>query len=118
MRFLVDESTGAAVAAFLNKEGHDVVAVADSMPQAIDSEILKLAVSENRIVVTNDKDFGDLIFRSGAAHAGVLFLRLKDQSAANRVAVVKNVIEQHANDLADNFVVATESHIRIRKRAP
>jgi predicted nuclease of predicted toxin-antitoxin system len=118
MRFLVDESTGSAVAEFLRKEGHDVTAVAESMPQEIDSEILRKAVAEIRIVVTNDKDFGELVFRSAEAHAGILLLRLKDQSSSNRVAVVKLVTEKYADELPGNFVVASETHVRIRKLNP
>ena len=82
MRFLVDESTGAAVAEFLRGQGHDVVAVAEITPQAIDQDILQSALADQRIVITNDKDFGDLVFRSGLAHAGVVLLRLRDESAA------------------------------------
>jgi predicted nuclease of predicted toxin-antitoxin system len=115
MRFLVDESTGASVTAFLRGLGHDVVAVSEATPQAEDPDILDKAVAESRIVVTNDKDFGELVFRCGLAHSGILLLRLKDESAANRVALVKLFLEQHAEDLPGNFVVVTESHVRIRK---
>lgn len=114
MRFLVDESTGAAVAACLRNQGHDVVAVAETMPQAEDAAILASAAAEARIVVTNDKDFGELVFRSGQPHAGVLLLRLQDESAANRVQVVERVLQQLAGQLAGNFVVATETQVRIR----
>lgn len=115
MRFLVDESTGVAVVDFLRSQGHEVAAVADVLPQAVDCDILAKAAAEARIVVTNDKDFGDLVFRSGQPHAGILLLRLKDESAANRVNTVRAVLEKHAADLPNNFVVATDSHIRIRK---
>ena len=116
MRFLVDESAGASVADHLRAQGHDAVSVAESMPQAEDSAILSTAFSQGRIVVTNDKDFGDLVFRSGQAHAGVLLLRLHDESATNRVRVVEAVLQQASQHLPGNFVVATERHIRIRSR--
>lgn len=114
MQFLVDESTGTSVAEFLRGLGHDALAVADIMPQAADGAILARAVAEGRIVVTNDKDFGELVFRSGQPHAGVLLLRLQDESAANRVAVVRTVLNDHADQLPTHFVVATETHIRVR----
>ena len=79
MRVLVDESTGAAVVAYLRARGHDVLAVAETMPQATDTAVLAQAASDSRLVVTNDKDFGELAFRSGQAHAGVLLLRLRDE---------------------------------------
>lgn len=115
MRFVVDESTGAAVAEFLRSQGHDVSTVAEVTPQAEDTAILKQAVSEKRIVVTNDKDFGDLVFRSGELHAGIILLRLRDESATNRVAVVKNLLDKHAAEIAENFVVASDALVRIRR---
>ena|SRR5688572_28116778 len=114
MRFLVDESAGSAIAALLRTLGHDVLAVAEVMQQADDGAILARAVQESRIVVTNDKDFGELIFRSGQAHAGVVLLRLRDETSANRVRVMQAVLSQVTNILPNQFVVATERHIRIR----
>ena len=114
MRFIVDESTGTAVVEYLRSIGHDVLAVAEMMPQADDRDILARAVSEGRILVTNDKDFGELVFRNGRAHHGVVLLRLHDESAANRVRVMTAVLEQYADRLAGHFAVATEGGIRIR----
>lgn len=73
------------------------------------------AVREQRIVVTNDKDFGELIFRSGKAHQGVVLLRLHNESAANRVKMMKNVLEHYADRLAGHFTIATERNVRIRR---
>jgi predicted nuclease of predicted toxin-antitoxin system len=117
MRFLVDESTGAGVIEFLRGLGHDVLAVSETMPQADDQGILSRAESEARIVVTNDKDFGELVFRSGQAHHGVLLLRLRDESAGNRVRVVKALLEQYGDRVSGRFVVATEWNVRMRPRA-
>lgn len=114
MRFIVDESTGAAVVECLRGAGHDVLAVAETMPRAGDPDILTRALSEGRILVTNDKDFGELVFRSGQAHSGVLLLRLHDESAASRVRVVLTVLEQYADRLPSCFTVATEGYVRIR----
>lgn len=72
LRFLVDESTGRGVSDQLRRLGGDVLFVPDVLPQAYDAAILKLAARDQRIVVTNDKDFGELVYRSGQAHAGVV----------------------------------------------
>ena len=114
MQFIIDESTGAAVVEYLRGAGHDVLAVAEIMRQADDPDILTLALSESRILITNDKDFGDLVFRSGKAHHGVLLLRLRNESPTNRVRVVTLVLKRYADRLAGHFVVATESAVRIR----
>ena len=114
MQFIVDESTGRAVIEHLRSAGHRVLAINEAMPQALDREILARAASEDHILITNDKDFGELVFRSGQAHHGVLLLRLRDESAANRVRVVMSVLEKYADRLTGNFVVATERGVRIR----
>jgi len=114
MRFIVDECTGMAVAEHLRKSGHNVVVVAETMPQADDHTILTKAVNEGRVLITNDKDFGELIFRRGYSHHGVLLLRLQDDSAVNRVRVVKAVLDQYGDFLKMNFLVATERQVRIR----
>jgi len=67
-----------------------------------------------RPVITNDKDFGELIFRSGYPHSGVILLRLHDESPANRIRVVKTVVEQYASRLKRHFTVATDTDVRIR----
>jgi predicted nuclease of predicted toxin-antitoxin system len=110
----VDEYTGASVEEFLRQLGHDVLAVAEHMPQTDDTTILTKASDEARILLTNDKDFGELIFLSGQAHAGVLLLRLRDETPANRIRVIQAVLDQVGDELADHFVVATDTHIRVR----
>lgn len=114
MQFAVDESTGAAVAEYLRSLGYHVLVVAETMPQADDVDILTRATAERRIVITNDKDFGELVFRSGQAHQGILLLRLRDESAANRVRVVKSVLDRYGDRLTGHFVVATENNVRVR----
>jgi len=114
MKWMVEESAGIAIAAFLRDLDHDVIAVAESLPQAEDSAILIRAVQEQRIVVTNDKDFGELVFRSGQKHSGVVLLRLRDERSPNRLAVMQAVLNQISGTMHNRFIVATERNIRIR----
>ena len=114
MRFLVDECTGTSVVACLCSAGHDAVAVADVMPEADDEDILDYAVAEERIVVTNDKDFGEMVFRSRRLHRGVVLLRLHDEHAENKVRAMKAVLAQVGKQLWDRFTVVTEAGIRVR----
>jgi predicted nuclease of predicted toxin-antitoxin system len=111
---MVDESTGAAVVEYLRSGGHDVLAVGEDMPQADDSAILDQALREGRVLVTNDKDFGELVFRSGRAHCGVVLLRLHDETLETRLRIMQAVLTQHADRLVGSFTVATERSVRIR----
>ncbi len=75
MRFLVDECTGPMVARWLRGKGHEVFSVFDEARGTEDDEILTKAVAEDCILITNDKDFGEMIFRERREHHGVIFMR-------------------------------------------
>ncbi|MGH7456758.1 MAG: DUF5615 family PIN-like protein [bacterium] len=115
MKFVVDESTGQSVVHELRRLGHDVISIQEIFPGLDDPPILDIAANENRVVMTNDKDFGELVYRSGLPHAGVVLFRLQDESAANRVRMMREVLRSCADKLEGNFVIASERKIRIRK---
>ena len=116
MRFIVDESTGFGIARYLQSEGHDVLIVAEVMPEADDVTILQRAFVEERIVVTNDKDFGELIFRLRERHHGVILLRLQNESGSNRIQVMTALMTQFASQLPGHFTVVTEQKVRFRSQ--
>jgi len=64
----------------LRRLGHDVISIQEIFPSLDDPPILDIAGNENRILITNDKDFGELIYRSRLPHAGVLLFRLQETS--------------------------------------
>lgn len=84
------------------------------MRQADDLDILALALNDDRMLITNDKDFGERVYRTGRTHHGVLQLRPRNESSANRDRAAKSLLGKYADRLARQFVVATESHVRIR----
>ena len=86
------------------------------MHQATDEEILKQSLDENRILFTNDKDFGELVYRGGFEYFGVVLLRLQDERPSHRARIVGLVLENHAGRLEGNFTVATEKSFRIRSK--
>ena len=114
IRFLVDESTGEEVASYLRRHGYDVVSVAEMFPQADDTWILQFAVNEQRIVITNDKDFGDMVFRDHGEHCGIVLLRLSDTSASVKKQVALHVIQRYGEELNGAFCVASETRSRLR----
>jgi len=114
MRFLVDECAGPGLASWLTEQGHDVLSVFDAARGISDTEVLRRAVSEQRILVTTDKDFGEMIFRQGRMHTGVILLRLDDERTPNKIDVLDRLLDQHADAVAGAYVVATEETIRIR----
>jgi predicted nuclease of predicted toxin-antitoxin system len=85
VKLLVDVGVGKAVENWLASQGLDMVTVRDLNPGMTDATILALAVREQRLVITMDKDFGEMIFRSRQPHAGVLLLRLTDAPSDEKV---------------------------------
>jgi predicted nuclease of predicted toxin-antitoxin system len=115
MRGIVDESTGVVVARWLRSLGHDVLSIREDSPGMVDEEILTLAVRENRVVITNDKDFGDLVFRDGQVHRGVILLRLADDRTPAKIAALERLLAELPDDLQECFVVVTERGIRVTR---
>jgi predicted nuclease of predicted toxin-antitoxin system len=114
MRFIVDECTGPAVANWLRQQQHDVYSVYDQARGAVDEVVLAQSVAEDRILITNDKDFGEKVFRDHSPHKGIVFLRLDDERTANKIAVLEKLLAGHADKLLGNFVVVTDRTARIR----
>ena len=115
LKFLVDVGVGKQVETFLTNSGFDTVAVRDINPRMSDKDILVLAGGENRIVITMDKDFGDLIYQSSMKHSGVLLLRLEDAAADEKVRVLKQILKEYSQQLNQAFAVFQKDKFRIKK---
>jgi predicted nuclease of predicted toxin-antitoxin system len=113
VRFLVDESTGIAVSRKLKQMNFDVVSVIQFMKGATDLEIMRKAIDENRVIITNDKDFGWLA--AFYKPPGIVLLRLKDERAANKVKMVSYIIKKYREVIIGSILVASEKKIRIRR---
>ena len=112
MRFLVDESTGPAVAEWLRQQGHEVFSVYDEARGMDDDVIIEKAATENWILMTNDKDFGEKVYRERRSHKGVVLLRLNDERAVVKIKTIKQMMESYADRLPEQFVVVTENSVR------
>lgn len=115
MRFLVDECTGPAVARWLQAGGHQVFSVYDQERGADDDQIIERAFNENWILITNDKDFGERVYRERRPHRGVVLLSLEDESARNKIDTLRRLLSDYADQLADRFVVVTEVRVRLAR---
>jgi predicted nuclease of predicted toxin-antitoxin system len=113
LKFLVDESTGMAVSQKLKQMSFDVVSVIESMRGAGDEEILRKAIEENRVIITNDKDFGWLA--AFYKPPGIILLRLKDERTENKVEMVSHVVKKYKAAILGSILIASEKRIRIRR---
>jgi predicted nuclease of predicted toxin-antitoxin system len=112
MRFLVDECTGPHAAAWLRGQGHEVFSVYEQSRGSDDESLIRKAFAEGWILITNDKDFSEKVYRERRPHRGVVFLRLEDERAASKVFVLEQLLGRYAGQLADQFVVVTERRVR------
>lgn len=116
MKFVVDECTGTKVSLWLKSLGFDIFSVSLDGIGMKDSEIIEKAKNENRVILTNDKDFGELIFKNNIPHKGVIFLRLDDETSTNKILVLDNFFKNHFHLINnESFIVVTETSIRLAK---
>ena len=115
MNFLLDESLDARIAGRLRQDGHQVACVWE-MSAGIDDEIvLADSTASGAILVTADKDFGELVFLRGQAASGVLFVRLAELSPDAAADLVAAVVGERGAELIGAFTVIQPGKVRIRR---
>lgn len=110
MRFLVDESLGKRFSDTLNRHGYASLFVGDLMRSAPDEEILASAENKNIIVITDDKDFGELVFRLKKSTRGVVLFRTHTTDPEKLFELAKSVLDKAEG----KFIVVKEGQIRVR----
>lgn len=118
MRFLADESCDFAVVRALRNAGHDVTAISEMRPGLPDDAVIAIAETERRIVLTEDRDFGQLVYAAGAASHGVILLRFPTQARAGLPGTVLRLVEERHDDVAHRFIVVEPGRIRIGGARP
>jgi predicted nuclease of predicted toxin-antitoxin system len=114
MKLLVNENISGTVVQALRDRGHDVLAVKEAMRGAEHTTILARAQAESRLVLTQDKDFGELAFRYGLpAQCGVILFRLQGSTPEEDTQRMLEVIESRS-DWAGQFAVASDDRLRMR----
>ena len=115
MRFLADESCDYTMVRALRNAGRDVAAVAESNAQASDSEAVELAVSDARVLLTEDKDFGQLVLAHGEPSLGVVLLRYRRGLMARSARMSLKLVANHERRLVGCFVVVAPAEVRFRR---
>lgn len=114
MRFLADECCTAELVEHLRNDGHDVLYVLEYNRGATDSTVLKKAYQDDRILITEDKDFGELVYRLNKKVKGIILLRF---SAGERNILwprLKELLVLKGDDLIGKFTVVDKEKFRIR----
>ena len=115
MNLLADESVDRQIVDRLRREGHNVLYVAEMEPGIPDDTVLDLANHEADVLLTADKDFGELVFRQGRVASGVLLVRLAGLSPDRKAGIVATAVNQHSTELPGAFAVVAPGSFRIRR---
>ena len=116
MNLVADEGVDGHIVARLRQGGHDVLYIAEMEPSISDAMVLSRANDLGALLLTEDKDFGELVFRQRLVHTGVALIRLAGLSSQTKATVVSAVFRNHATELSDAFSVISPGMVRIRHR--
>jgi predicted nuclease of predicted toxin-antitoxin system len=113
-RFLADENVSRLVVERLRAAGFDVSSVRETRPGASDKDILDAAGSDDRVLITEDRDFGELVVRQRLKVRGIILLELDRLSSEAEAELVAEVIRIHGNRPTGNLVVIEPARVRVR----
>ena len=116
MNFLADESCARPVIRALRAAGHDVLAMSEVAPGSTDERVLERAVHEQRVLITEDRDFGELVYARGGSSAGIVFLRFPSSARRLRVSTTLQAVATLGSRLRSAFVVVEPGRVRISAR--
>lgn len=114
MRFLADEGVDRLVVSRLREAGHDVSYVPEFAPSSADIDILAISLSEDRVLITEDLDFGELVYRDKRPAYGIVLVRIHEIGREARVTAVMELVNQQQEDLVGKFVTLMPDEARIR----
>jgi predicted nuclease of predicted toxin-antitoxin system len=118
VNLVANEGVDHPVVERLRQEGHDVVYVAELSPSITDEEVLQQANARSAVLLTADRDFGELVFRRGLVHSGVVLFRLAGLATMTKAEIVAQVFRDHTGELIGAFsVVLSPGQVRIRPKA-
>ena len=115
MKFLLDQSAEERIGTFLSSLGHDAKRVGRDYPPGLpDEQVLEISNTEQRILIANDRDFGELIFRQKMPHSGVIYFRFPlDSTSDQKISSLYVLLSSHQHQV-DRFLVVTPRGVRVR----
>lgn len=117
MNFAADEGIDRQIVERLRRDGHEILYVAEMEPSISDEEVLNRANEKSALLITADKDFGEMVFHQNLLTiGGVVLLRLLGLSPGRKAEIVSKVIESRMAELPNAFSVISPGRVRIRQR--
>ncbi len=114
MDIVADESVDFGIVKTVRSRGFKVYSIAESNSGINDVDVLQIAIQQNSLLLTEDKDFGELTYRLQIEHKGILLIRLTGIERNMRIKLVEKVLSKHFNELINKFSVLKETGLRIK----
>ena len=114
MNLVADESVDKPIVDRLRDDGHEVWYITEMSPSITDDSVLQCANERQALLITADKDFGEMVYRQGLIHGGVVLLRLTGLTATTKAVIASKVFADHASEFIGAFSVIAPSIVRIR----
>jgi predicted nuclease of predicted toxin-antitoxin system len=115
VNFLVDECCAGTVVRGLRSDGHQVNAIRESILRgSADTTVMLTASEASQILITDDRDFGELVYRAGFAARGVIYVKLGNAPPEEKLRRIRDLLEREADRIEGSFVVIDPNRIRIR----
>jgi predicted nuclease of predicted toxin-antitoxin system len=114
MTVVADESVDAGIIIGLRQKGFTVIAISEGYSGIKDEEVLGIAVKNECILITEDKDFGELAYRLKHKHYGIILIRLSDMPRKERIELASEIIVKNIDSLSNHFSVLTKRGLRIK----
>ncbi|MGH7884924.1 MAG: DUF5615 family PIN-like protein [Thermodesulfobacteriota bacterium] len=112
LKFLVDVNIEKPIIELLSEKGFDIKCVANVNKKLSDEGVIKLANQEERILITNDKDFGELLFYSKKISIGIILFRIKGQNQKEKFVFLDKLLMKHSDKISRHFVVISNKKLR------
>jgi predicted nuclease of predicted toxin-antitoxin system len=118
MRFLADENCDFAVVKALRAAGHDLLAVGEFQKRSVDQRLMEIAYTERRILITEDKDFGWLVYVARMDNPGVILIRFPATARIMLATSATRMVAELGSKLTGAFVVLRPGSVRISTTRP
>jgi predicted nuclease of predicted toxin-antitoxin system len=115
MNLLADENVDRGIVLRLRDNGHFVDWIAEVSPSVTDEDVLRRAAESGAVLFTEDKDFGELVYRRGLGHAGVVLVRLDGLDNGTKAEILSKALSDYGADLPGAFAVVLPDSVRLRR---
>jgi predicted nuclease of predicted toxin-antitoxin system len=113
IKFLADVNVEKPIVDYLSKQGYDIKWIPDYDCEMFDEDLLQMANEEQRILITNDKGFGDLVIMQKKLSAGAILFRVKGQESQEKIKLMRKLLMGYRDKLLDHYIIISKSKIRV-----